>query len=223
MVPSSAAIGYTNWCAVASYFDGDGTIELEVRKLTLRFRLVWTDNWRDQVEQIRRFLESQGVRTERIVYARGAWHLPIGEINSMRLAARLMVSSGCAFKKRKELLAMLAYYDNRLSGNQVINEFNESVRAGIRSGYERAGMLPLTYKQAKHLQAKLAGARAGAKLQKVGEELRLKIIKDRKVQGVSYERLASIHKVSKTTVGRILREYFGVPRLGRIGDQATLD
>ena len=223
MRASVLAYGYSSWCAVASYFDGDGTVELQLMKYTLRFKLSWTDNYRQQVEQVKLFLESQGVRTMRIVYAKGAYHLTIGKIESLRLAATRMLESGCAFKKRRELSALIAYYDNKKTGDQVVKEFNECVRSGIRSGWERTSRIPLTYKGGRMLQARLTGQAAGRALRKVDAPLRTKIIEERNQFSLPVEKLASLHRLSKTTISRVLREPTSASRLGRIGDQETLD
>lgn len=215
--------GYSGWCAVSSYFDGDGTVEIQVSKLTLRFKLSWADNWRNQLEQIKRFLEAQGIVCERVVYAKGAWHLVIGRIDSLRRAAAEMLQSGCSYKKRRELSALVSYYDNRLTGDRVIGEFNWCVREGIRSGFERTSRLPLTYKGAKRLQARLAGERARVVHQKVDPTLRSIIVDERVRLGLSVKKLALKHELSKTTISRVLREAFRTPRLGRVGDQDTLD
>ena len=216
--------GYSTWCAVASYFDGDGSVEIEVSKFTIRFKLSFSDNWRDQLQQIKDFLESRGEVCDRLVYAKkGAWHLVVGRIGSVRLAAERMIRSGCVFKKRIELTALLDYFRNKVTGGQVVREFNMSVRAGIRSGYERDSKLPLTYREGHQLQARLAGARARQVHQKVDSALGAVIRDERATQGLSVEKLAKIHKLSKTTISRVLRESFVVPRLGRIGDQETLD
>jgi hypothetical protein len=216
--------GYETWCAVAAYFDGDGNVDIALSKLTLRFRLLWADSWRKQTEQLKRFLESKGVTTEKIVYDKnGANHLSVGRIDAMRIAALEMLRSGCSYKKRRELRALLAYYENKLTGDQVVREFNECVRLGVRSGYMRTSNLPLTYRGARVLQSRLTGAAARGVRQKVDEALRARLLDERARQGSSLQALASKYRLSKSTISRVLRESHGTTRLGRIGDQQTLD
>jgi hypothetical protein len=217
------SFGYKCWCAVASYFDGDGYVDLALSKLTLRFRIYWTDNYRLYLEQIKRFLERRGIATMRIVYARGAYHLGVGRIESVVLVARKMIQSGCVFKKRRELLALLGYYEDQLTGNQVVKEFNECVLSGVRSGFLRSSNHPLTYRGARRQQGRIGGHAAGRVLQKVDSQLKSRLVDERVRLGYTIEKLASTHHLSKTTVSRVLREPSGSSRLGRVGDQETLD
>lgn len=217
-------VGYTNWCAVSGYFDGDGTVELELGKLTLRFLLLWVDNCYAQVEQIRDSLEANGIATELIVRdKKGANHLAVGRIAHAKEIALQMIQSGCCFKKLRELSAVVDYFGDKLTGDQTVKIFNGCVRNGTRSGFERESKLPLTYFEARRLQADLAGRGAASVRLKVGEELRLTIIGEGKEFGLSVETLAKKHRLGKTTISRILRGQLGERRLLRRGTRTTLD
>jgi hypothetical protein len=51
---------------VAGCFDGDGSVNVYVNKLTLDFGLQFSDNYRPQLEQLHHFLENHGVRAGHI-------------------------------------------------------------------------------------------------------------------------------------------------------------
>jgi hypothetical protein len=101
--------------------------------------LIWVDNSFDQLFQLRKFLLVQGIAVGNVLnHSNGVYRLQIGSPSSVLSAAKMLV--GFCFKKRKELEAVISYYENRISGSAVLSIFNEQVRRGIRLGKIR----PLT-------------------------------------------------------------------------------
>ena len=56
-----------------------------------------------------------------------------------------MLEGRCLHKKRRELLALLDYFDGKITGDCVIALFNDEMRNGVRVGKLRASSLPYTY------------------------------------------------------------------------------
>jgi hypothetical protein len=73
---------YDSWDQVGGYFDGDGTVYINTRSSkVLQFSLIWVDNCRDQLGQLRRFLISQGISTGEVLRrADGVFSLQIAGI-----------------------------------------------------------------------------------------------------------------------------------------------
>jgi hypothetical protein len=46
---------------VAGYFDGDGSVGVEIVRYVLRFRIRYVDTWKEQVDAIRDFLLRTGL------------------------------------------------------------------------------------------------------------------------------------------------------------------
>ena len=127
--------GYDNWCAIAGFFDGDGGLDLEVRKFTLHWTLNFTDNWPPQLAEVKRFLESQGIKIGVVrPTGTGGYKVQVGAIDSLRKCATAMLEGRCLHKKRRELLALLDYFDGKITGDSVIALFNDEVRNGVRVG-----------------------------------------------------------------------------------------
>lgn len=143
---------YDNGCAVAAFFDGDGGLDIDVRKSTLHWVVNFTDNWAPQLAQIKRFLESQGVSVGAIrSTGMGAYKIEVAAIESLVKFAKGALWTSCLFKKRRELQMLLDYFGGRVSGNQVIESLNGEVRDGIRVGKLRTAYVPLTYQEARGL------------------------------------------------------------------------
>jgi hypothetical protein len=144
---SNPPSGYDNWCAVAGYFDGDGGLDVDVRRHTLHFVLNFVDNWPPQLWQIKLFLEREGVRVGAVRRAGvGGFKVEVAAIESLMRCAEAMLETRCLFKKRGELEMMLGYFKGTATGNQVIEFLNDEVRNGIRVGKLRAPPdLPYNY------------------------------------------------------------------------------
>ena len=108
--------------------------------------LSFSDNWKEQLEQIREFLSARGIKVGKVRRnGNAAKVFEVAEIASMRLMASEMLRSGGIFKKRRELELLLDYYEDKITGNEVIEAFNEEVRLGIRTGKIREPDVPYTH------------------------------------------------------------------------------
>lgn len=83
---------YTSWTAVAGFFDGDGSVDAEARACTMHWVVSFTDNWLEQIEQIREFLVKHRVRAgkPRRVGV-GSWTCDVKEISSLKTMAMEML------------------------------------------------------------------------------------------------------------------------------------
>src|SRR5271157_5890409 len=141
------AKGYTSWAAVAGFFDGGGCVDIDSRAYILHWVLSFSDNWIEQLEQVRRFLVGRGVSVGKPRRnGKAGWMFEVAEISSMRLMATEMLLSGGIYKKRRELQLLLDYYNDKVTGNQVIEGFNSEVRRGIRTGKIREPNMPFTHR-----------------------------------------------------------------------------
>jgi hypothetical protein len=146
---------YDNWCAVAGFFDGDGGIDVEARSHTLHWVLNFVDNWPPQVIQIKRFLESENVRVGAVRdTGTGGFKIEVAEIESLKKCARMMLAVPCLFKKREELQMMIAYFEGKVSGDDVSTFLNGEVSSGIRVGKLRTTNIPYTYFEGKKVYKK---------------------------------------------------------------------
>ena len=150
--------GYRNWAQVAGYFDGDGLVYLNTSSTeVLQFALVWVDNCKEQLEQLRFFLISRGISTGRVNRRIGVFYLQIASPRCVLRACKLLLPY--CFKKRTELHLVVDYYENKITGSQTIDGFNSVVRMGTRLGKIRTLRIPLKYDDAKREIAKRRGRR----------------------------------------------------------------
>ena len=122
----SFSVEYDNWCAVAGFFDGDGGLDVEVRKNTLHWVLNFTDNWPPQLAQVKNFLEANSVRVGRVrPTGVGGFKVEVAAVDSLVRCAQSMLGTTCVFKKRRELECMVNYFGGKLTGNDVIGLLND--------------------------------------------------------------------------------------------------
>jgi hypothetical protein len=98
--------GYISWAAIAGFFDGDGSLNVDSREYVLHWVISFSDNWLPQIEQVREFLVRQGIRVgkPRRVGV-GAWGCEVAEIKSMIETAKKMLESGGIYKKKQGVAA----------------------------------------------------------------------------------------------------------------------
>ncbi len=195
--------GYTNWCAIAAFFDGDGSICGSPKKDVIRIKLEFADNWRPQVEQIDTFLRSQGIKPAKIFLSVGnAYSLYLSSNASILATCKGMLSrSDCLYKKRKELIRAVDYLEDRITGTQFIESLNESVRLGNRTGKIRRVDIPYTYSEG----LKQRYYRMAARTRLLTDEQKRHIVNDRTANKMTYASLAKKYGVSITTIVRALR------------------
>ena len=193
--------GYDNWCAVASFFDGDGCVQVGPQKDTLFVKLEFSDNWRPQLEQLLAFLHSHGISTGQISkMSGGAYHFVIVRQAGVISAATAMLATRCCFKKRQELEWVLQYFGDRLTGTAFIERLNDEVRCGNRTGKIRHFEIPYLHSDGSRQRY----LRIAAKRRVLTEEQKRQIVIDRSVGRMTLARLAAKYAVSITTIARVV-------------------
>src|SRR5271170_1508359 len=206
LVENARTANYDNWCAVAAFFDGDGCVDVEVRKYTLHWVVTFTDNWPPQFLQIKQFSEAQGLGVGAVrSTGMGAVKFQVAGIESLVKFARGVLETRCLFKKRRELQIMLAYFDGKVTGNQVIEFLNREVRDGIRVGKLRTAKLPFTYIVGRRVYKKgykrIAPSTLAALTDKEKDEIRSRYVN----QGSTIYQLAPLYEVSPSTIFKTIR------------------
>jgi hypothetical protein len=112
-----------------------------------------------------------------------------------------------SFKKRKELAAVIAYLENRITGDQVIQAFNNAVTEGTRAGIVRRASLPFLRREGLHLARVEGGKKSGVKQRILtpaqGAEIKQKGLELRK----SLRELAREYHVSTNAILRAVGLY----------------
>lgn len=194
--------GYTSWTAVAGFFDGDGSVDVDARAYTLHWVISFTDKWFEQVEQVREFLIERGVRvgrTRRVGV--GGWICEVKEISSLRAVAIQMLQSGGIYKKRRELQLLVDYYSDKITAAQILEAFNSEVRLGIRVGKIRNTDMPFSYSEGL-AQAQYASRFERRALTKIESQ---SLVEEYLSKNVTGKWLARKYDVSEATVSKLLR------------------
>jgi hypothetical protein len=146
--PLIEATSYTTWHQTAGYFDGDGGVILKLEMFTVSIGLDWADSYKPQLEAIRGFLIREGLRPAR-TYSAGegnpVWHLRL--TNQTDLIWALSKMAPLVVKKGDQVDASIRYLKDEITGEELIEAFNNAVRAGTRSGYLRTLKMPYTHSQ----------------------------------------------------------------------------
>jgi len=190
------------WCYVSGYFDGDGCVDVDPRKYTLHWVVSFTDNWFDQVQRVKIFLESQAVKVGNPkTTGMGAWKIKVSEIGSLRKMGTAMLRCGALYKKEKEIRLLLDYYENRITGNEVAEALNEEVTKGVRIGKIRRIDIPFTHSQGleQRMKASVSATRA------LADQEQKRLMKDHVEKELSGKELSPMYGVSEATVSRIIR------------------
>ncbi len=140
--------GYSTWPQTAGYSDGDGGILLKPEMYTISLGLDWADTYRPQLEEVRRFLIGDMLRPTK-TYPLGkihpVWHLRLTIYIDLLKALNAM--RPFLVKKMDQATAAIAYLNNEITGEQLVEEFNDAIRRGTRSGYVRHLRMPFTHSQ----------------------------------------------------------------------------
>jgi len=98
---------YRTWGAIAGYFDGDGTVELNRHLFTVEIRLAFDENWKLHLVGIRNFIEAESIICGRVRKKESfnTWHLVVSWISCVKRLARKLLRH--TVKKRAELLSAL--------------------------------------------------------------------------------------------------------------------
>lgn len=155
---------YNSWRQVAGYFDGDGAVYVSIKKFVLKIRLCFYDVWKPQLEAIRAFMISKGVKTRHLAVQRRklgeVWYLTISDPVYVQAVIRKILPFYC--KKRGDLLVALEYLDNKMTADEAIQKLNELIKDKRRSGYARKARIPYTRSEG-ILEGRRFGAAAGAR------------------------------------------------------------
>jgi hypothetical protein len=204
---NSLSPNYDNWCAAAGYFDGDGGLDVDVRRHTLHFVLNFVDNRPPQLWQIKIFLEREGVRVGAVRRAGvGGFKVEVAAIESLMKCAEAMLETRCLFKKRGELEMMPNYFRGKVTGNQIIEFLNDEVRNGIRVGKIRPPPdLPYNYAEGLRIYKKGYKRIGPSTLQALTEKEKDEIRKSYVDDGSTICQLAPTYGVSPSTIFKTIR------------------
>jgi hypothetical protein len=198
---------YDSWRQVAGYFDGDGTVGFDIQMFTLGIYLELSENWRPQLQEVETFLVGEGIRTyiPNKTLAGKAHVLKILRTPSVIGAARNMLPF--AFQKELELKTLIDYYNDLMTGNQVIEIFNSEVISGKRVGKIREGRIPYVYSVGR-IRAREFTMRLANEANRIilPESTLTSIVRDHRLLGLGTERLAVKYSLSRSVIRRVLRE-----------------
>ncbi len=197
-------MGYSDWKQVAGYFDGDGTNNFTPRKWVIHPNLGFCDNYLPHIKMLRDFLVCLDIKTWALFHGPGeAWKFGVGQAESVYVVATSMLPY--LFKKRDEVRAMVDYLDNRITANQMVEVFNESVRIGNRVGKIKTVDIPYTRKEGQAL-GKRAVSEHSKKLcitNKILSDVVLDQIREAIISGAATNgELAKKYRVSPATITR---------------------
>ncbi|MDE1852248.1 MAG: hypothetical protein KGI38_00705 [Thaumarchaeota archaeon] len=215
---ATAREGYTSWTAIAGFFDGDGSVDVDAREYTLHWVLSFSDNWLGQIQQIREFLAGHGIRVgkpRRVGI--GGWTCEVKEISSLKTMAMEMLRSGGIYKKKRELQLLVDYYSDKVSGTEVLEAFNSEARLRIRVGKIRSTDMPYTHSEG------LERARYASRFERRGLNATetQNLINEYLTKGVTGKSLARKYDISEATVSRLLKRS-GVDRKSKVEVPARL-
>ncbi|MDA4128358.1 MAG: hypothetical protein OK422_02695 [Thaumarchaeota archaeon] len=203
--------GYGNWCAVAAYFDGDGSVFVSRKKFyNVTFVLEWSDNYSPQLVQLRDFFIANGIKTGEITQRRAEnlYRLRISGRESIFNTARGMLLSMCTFKKRRELASVAEYLQGTVEGNEVLKVLNEEAEAGQRVSKKRYALdLPFTHSEGVAIarERMREGTRHSSKSRAVLTKRQVEDIRRAyEESGTPQSKLAQLCRVSRATIVRAL-------------------
>jgi hypothetical protein len=125
---------YRSWSELAGYFDGDGTVEFSIDSFTIHIRLAFDENWEAHLIGIANFLRVRGIVAGRVrrKESYNSWHIVISNaVGTKRMAKAMMPHT---VKKRRELQAVLDYFEDELTGDEFVQVMNAEVVSGQRTG-----------------------------------------------------------------------------------------
>ncbi len=179
-------------------------------KFTIAFYLDWSDQCREQLEQISVFMKSQGIRVGvvRKQSNSAAFGFRIGNRKSVIEIAERMAPF--CFKKRKELLTLLEYRKlDLITGSEVQSRFKQLVKLGMRERHGRRPFKPMpwTYSVGFHLSRKSIGllSHRYRLFQALSEDQKQEAMARHNVFGESISALAKSYGISRSAIWRLLR------------------
>jgi hypothetical protein len=201
-LPRGEARGYTTWEQVAGYFDGDGSPKIHVGVFTLHVTVSWSDQDRELLEHIERFLSRGGASCRMGEFHRGSstyYELSVTEGGNALLVLKAMLPF--LDKKWSQVNAAVSYLEDRITGDAFIEVLNEAVLTKRRSSSLIVAKIPY-----RKLQGRLMRKpRPECRVLKREEVIEAK--QQRETLGLTFRELAKIYNVSDSTILRALRLY----------------
>jgi len=207
--PENIGRGYSSWRQVSGYFDGDGSVSLEIVRYVLRFRVRFVDTWRPQVVSIRLFLIQHGItptgvnqdnKKDRLA----PYRVEVGAAGEVLKVAKKMLPF--CLKKAEDLRITIDYLEGRITANEAVNRFNEEVRRGRRSGFIRESNVTYTRPEGLRLwQLENARKARAAHAVDVSSDIQNLIREDHNKSGLGFVRLSKKYGYSQSVIKRILR------------------
>ena len=126
----------SSWEWVAGFFDGEGSILLEVRKYSIGMEVTFSQKYSPLLDSVQEFLRNEGIKSSTI-YRRGtASSLSIHSTEDVKSVLEGMLPH--LRLKENQAKAALDYLEDRINGKELVRIFNQEVEAGRRSGNLRA-------------------------------------------------------------------------------------
>jgi len=220
---------YHSWRQVAGYFDGDGNIgisDVSNRPYKISLSVVFTDQSIDQIANVRDFLRNNGVKTRNTLKtSKGTANIVVvGGFESVKKILKAMLPYLC--KKENEVKAVIDYFEDRITGNELMTILRQEVEAGRRERRPHQVALNVPYTRSRGLALMKANRKArlrdafGRFRSKVTPEDFARIREEHFEQGKQQTDLMSKYpQYSKETIRRVLgrdRGYVGVKGVGRV-------
>jgi hypothetical protein len=194
-------LGYSNWNQTSGYFDGDGAVIPLIQYYNLIFHLTWSDTYSPQLEQLKTFLESEGLHPAKITDGATAYFLPLYRQDEVLMAAKKMLPF--AYKKWYDLSTLAAYLENRITGSEAMTRLNESIKARSRSAPIRYVHMPFLRSEGAYAGRVLGARRAAESRKLLTRDQVQKVIKCREA-GMPVKELTSLFNVSKDTIYKVI-------------------
>jgi hypothetical protein len=113
-------------------------------------------------------------------------------------AYKMLEARGCIYKKRDELLWVLQYFNDEITGTQFIENLNGDIRRGNRTGKIREVDIPFFHTQGSRQRY----LRSAITRRVLTDEQKRQIVIERACHRMTLARLAEKYRVSITTVAR---------------------
>ncbi|MDE1853190.1 MAG: LAGLIDADG family homing endonuclease [Thaumarchaeota archaeon] len=148
ILEGSVPLSPINWHYISGFFDGEGSITVETRHESgvLIIFLTISQKYRPLLEEIAQFLKLNGIDCKISRNSPTVHEIRVRRIESIcKLLTRMSLSL-----KREQALATVAYYDGRITGNQLLEVFDLEFKAGKRRStpLKPGANYPLTHSEA---------------------------------------------------------------------------
>jgi hypothetical protein len=164
--------GYQKWEQVSGYFDGDGSIKINVNKFTIQIFLLWTDTDFEQLQHIAEFLFRRRIVPvgpyvmRRQGKANHGYNLILSVEGGALVALKDMLPF--VYKKRGQVEASIDYLEDKMTGDEFIKRINREVERKKRRAPRRPFLsgdrhMPFTKSQGLQQRSALAAAQLRAK------------------------------------------------------------